>query len=69
MLGLPQAVCHNGGKARFNEIDLVDALPAGFERFPDRKINGLQVRFEQREVLARKATGCDWTTWVIFPRG
>jgi hypothetical protein len=34
---------------------LVDALPTGFERLPDRKVDGFEVRFEQREFLARKA--------------
>ena len=34
---------------------LLDALPAGFERLPHRKIDGFEMRFEQREILTRKA--------------
>ena len=54
MLGSPEP-CHHRGKTRFNEVHLIDAPSWGFERFPDRKINGLEMRFEQREVVARKA--------------
>ena len=42
------AVGDNGRKPGFDEVDLVDALPTGFERLPDRKVDGFEVRFEQR---------------------
>jgi len=53
--GLGRAVCDDGRKSRFDEIDLVDAPPADFERLPHRKIDSFEMRFEQREILARKA--------------
>ena len=53
--GLGSSVGDDGRKPGFDEIDLVDALPAGFKRLPDRKINRFEMRFEQREVLTRKA--------------
>ena len=52
---LARAVCDDGRKPGFDEIDLFDALPAGFERLPHRKIDGFQMRLKQREILTRKA--------------
>src|SRR5207247_10897699 len=52
---LARAVGDNGRKPGFDEVDLVDALLASLERLPYWKINGLEVRLEQREILARKA--------------
>jgi hypothetical protein len=52
---LARGVCDDGRKPRFDEIDLVDALPAGFERLPHRKIDGFEMRLEQREIFTRKA--------------
>jgi hypothetical protein len=42
-------------KAGFDEIYMLDAPLAGFQWFAHRKINGFQVRFEQRKILAREA--------------
>ena len=53
--GLVGAVGDYGGEPGFDEIDLVDPLPAGFERFPHRKIDSLEMRLQQREILPRKA--------------
>src|SRR5436190_5759700 len=49
-----RAVCDDGRKPGFDEIDLVDALPASFERLPHRKIDGFQMRLKQREILTRQ---------------
>ena len=52
---LARAVGHDRREAGFDEVDLLDALLALLERLARRKINGFQVRFEQREIFARKA--------------
>ena len=53
--GFARAVCDDGRKSRFDEIDLVDAPFADFERLPHGKIDSFEMRFEQRDILARKA--------------
>src|SRR6476619_1099466 len=55
MLGLLVPLATHRRKARFDEVDLVDTFPAGFERLPHRQVHGFKMRFEQREVLAREA--------------
>ena len=50
-----RAIGDDGGKAGFDEIDMVDASFAGFKPTPHGKINGFEMRFEQSEIFARKA--------------
>ena len=68
--GLARAVGDDGRKAGFDEIDVVDALPAGLRASSspeDRRLRG-EVR-ATRNLGAKGATECDLTTWAIFRRG
>ena len=46
---------HHLGEAGFHKVDLVDAFLALFEGRPQGQIDGLEMRFEQRKILAREA--------------